>query len=179
MSEIEVPLEQLQENIQHHAQHSHGSGNPELMMRGAFISAILAVCAAVSALMAGHQANEAMIEQIQASNDWAYYQAKGIKASIAELKTGGEAKDAEAAKQKVNEYKQQQEEIKHQAEEKQTASKEHLHRHETLASSVTFFQVAIALTAISVLTRRKRFLHFSLILGIVGVALFTKGWLFI
>ena len=32
--------------------------------------------------MAGHHSNEAMIEQIQASDHWGYYQAKGIKAAV-------------------------------------------------------------------------------------------------
>ena len=80
--EIEVPTEHLHEHLEHQAQHS-----PERwIVFVALSSALLAVFAAVSALLAGHHANEAMIEQIQASDLWAYYQAKGIKAAVLENK---------------------------------------------------------------------------------------------
>jgi len=47
---------------------------------------MLAVLAAVSALMAGYHANEAMLEQMKATDDWAFYQAKGIKANLLQTK---------------------------------------------------------------------------------------------
>ena len=155
MEEIEVPLEQLQEDIHHAAHgHSHEEGSSGLMGRAAIMSAILAVLAAISALFAGHYANDAMIEQIKSSDKWAYYQAKGIKKAIAELKqaTVEDADPAKAAK-----YQKDQEEIKAQAEESEKASEMHLRKHESLAASVTFFQVAIAMVAIALLSKRKSF----------------------
>lgn len=159
MEEIEVPLEKVQEDIHHHAE--HGSG-VSFMSRGALLSALLAVLAAISALMSGHYANDAMLEQIHASDSWAYYQAKGIKASLAELKSD----DA-----KVADYKKQQEEIKQEAEKKQHESEHHLKVHEILSGAVTLFQVAIALTAIAVLTRRKHFVSIAAGLGAMGLVL--------
>lgn len=159
MEEIEVPLEKVQEDIHHHAEHGGGAS---FISRGALLSALLAVLAAISALMSGHYANDAMLEQIHASDSWSYYQAKGIKASLAELKSD----DA-----KVAEYKKQQEEIKQEAEKKQHESEHHLKVHETLSGAVTLFQVAIALTAIAVLTRKKHFVSIAAILGVFGLAL--------
>ena len=58
--------------------------------------------------------------------------------------------------EKLTEYKNEQEEIKRKAEEKEQASERHLHSHVIFARAVTMFQVAIAVAAISVLTRRRR-----------------------
>ncbi len=176
MEEIEVPIEKLQEDMHHQIEHSHDSTG--FMMKGALLSAILAVFAAISALMAGHYSNEALVEQLSASDSWAYYQAKGIKSSITEIKMMVSPKDAESLKEKMGEYKQQQEEIKKEAEEKQAESRHHLTKHQALASAVTFFQIAIALTAISVLTKKRRFMSISMVLGIIGAMMMARGlWL--
>jgi hypothetical protein len=139
------------------------------------LSAILAVLAAISALFAGHYANEAMIEQIQSSDQWAHYQAKGIKKAIADLTL--KSTQAEESADKVEKYKHDQEVIKDIADEKQRESERHLHKHENLATAVTFFQVAIALTAISVLTRKRRFMLGSLGLGLFGAFWMVLGFL--
>jgi hypothetical protein len=167
MTEIEVPLEKIQEDINHAAHHAD-SGSMQMMNRAALLSAFLAVFAAISALFAGHFANEAMIEQIQSSDQWTYYQAKGIKLSLAELKLQLTPNDS-ALPGKIEGYKKDQEGIREKAEEKQHESQHLLTKHESLATSVTFFQIAIAMTAIAVLTRKKRFLMGAGGLGLVGV----------
>src|SRR6202035_2177297 len=76
MEEMEVPLERSQEDIDHHAHHA-----PERwVLYVALSSALIAAFAAGTALLAGHHANEAMIEQMKASDTWSLYQSKGIKA---------------------------------------------------------------------------------------------------
>jgi len=136
-------------------------------------TAILAVFAALSSLVAGHHANEALIEQIQASDQWAYYQAKGIKAAVLEskietlqaLSKQTSVKDEE----KVKGYKKEQKEIEEQAKEKEKSSSAHLSAHNILAKAVTVFQIAIAVSAISVLTRRKWLWYGSGVLGLIGL----------
>lgn len=177
MEEIEVPIEGAQEEIRHHAHHGDG---PSWTTGVALSSSLLAVVAAIAALMAGHDANEAMISQIKASDTWSYFQAKGIKAAILEgrLENGHmEPAASESAREKVAEYKHDQEETKKEAEALQTESQHFLTRHEALAQSVTFFQVAIALSAISVLARRKRIWQFSLGLALIGVVCFARAFL--
>jgi hypothetical protein len=49
-------------------------------------TAILAVLAAITGLLSGMHANEAMMDQIEASDQWNYYQAKSIKASVLDAK---------------------------------------------------------------------------------------------
>jgi hypothetical protein len=84
--EIEVPTEHLHEKMEEAAEEGeegeHESKNERTWIsRVAVSSALLAVAAAISALLAGHHANEAMFEEISASDRWAMYQAKGIKES--------------------------------------------------------------------------------------------------
>ena len=70
MEEAEILLEHLHEEIHHHAEHR---GAPWISWV-ALSTAILAVLAAIAGLLSGHRANEAMMNQIEASDQWAYYQ---------------------------------------------------------------------------------------------------------
>ena len=177
MEEIEVPIEESQEHIHHAAQHA----NVRWITYVALSSAILAVLAAVSALMSGHHANEAMILQIQSSDKWNYYQAKSIKATvldsriqmIEQLNKKPPGKDLE----KLAEYKTQQEEIAKEADKLQKESEAHLNLHNILARAVTMFQVAIAIGAIAALTRRKYFWYVSLCFGVFGCGFLLQNFL--
>ena len=180
--EIEVPTEHLHETL-HEAAHKsahggggHGAGDP-WTLQVALSSALLAVLAAVAALMAGHHANEALIEQIHSSDHWAHYQAKSIKANMLDSKRellsamGKEGKAAD--EEKAAEYRQDQKEIEASARELEKSAADHLSRHQALARTVTLLQIAIALSAISALTRRRILWFIGLGLGAVGVVFFV------
>ena len=175
MEEIEVPTEHLQEEIHEHA---HASREAWISWV-ALSSALLAGLAAVSALLAGHHANEAMVDQIHSSDQWSYYQAKSIKATVLStkmdlLKALGKntsAKDEE----KLVQYRKEQEQITEQAEEKSRASESHLAHHTIFAKGVTLFQVAIAVAAIAALTRRRRFFLVGLLFGFGGLVFLIQG----
>jgi hypothetical protein len=167
--EIEVPIEKLHESIQEEAE----KAKEKWVLLVALSTAILAVFAALCSLMAGHHANEALIEQIQASDQWAYYQAKGIKASVLQgkietLQALGKQTSA-ADDDKLTRYTKEQKEIEELAKEKEKSSSTHLTAHNMLARAVTVLQIAIAMSAISVLTRRKWLWYGSGVLGLLGV----------
>jgi hypothetical protein len=178
--EIEVPVEHLHETIHEAASEDrhHGGG---FNMQVALSTAILAVIAAVAALLAGHAANEAVLEQIQASDKWTHYQSKSIKetvltsklALLAAFSKRIEPKDA----QKLVEYRNDMEDIKQEAEAKEAESSAHMERHVILSRGVTFFQIAIALSAIAVLTRKRPLWLGSLALGAIGGVFFVMGLL--
>jgi hypothetical protein len=176
MEEIEVPTEHLHENIQEHAEHAR----ERWIMMVALTAALLAVLAAVSALMAGHHSNEATIDQIKASDQWAYYQAKGIKSAVLETKMAllrGMGKSVDASDEaKLKEYKDQQTEIDKEARELQESSKRHLEVHHGLAQSVTIFQIAIAMCAIAVLTKKKMLWYGSMLLGVTGCVMLLTAF---
>jgi hypothetical protein len=171
MEEAEVPLEHLHEHIHHHAEH----GGPPWISWVALSTAILAVLAAIAGLLSGMHANEAMMSQIQASDQWGYYQAKSIKAAVLETKTTLAEAASEKDKEKAAQYQEEQAEIKREAENKEAEAKSNFHKHEVFARGVTMFQIAIAIAAISALTKRRHYWFISLIFGLAGVTFLALG----
>src|SRR3954454_11303376 len=146
MEEAEVPLEGLHEETHHAAEHS----GVRWISWVALSTAILAVFAAITGLLSGQHANEAMMSQIESSDQWAYYQAKGIKAAVLDAKmslTGTTA--SEEDKTKADRYQEEQKEIQKEANAKQNEARSNFHQHEVFARGVTMFQIAIAIAAIS------------------------------
>ena len=85
--EQEVETEKLHEAIHEELEREGGS----FIKRIALSTALLAVLASVAALRAGDTANEALALkaeagrlQAEASDQWAFYQAKGVKAAVQE-----------------------------------------------------------------------------------------------
>ena len=169
MEEVEVSTEHAQEAIHHHAEHS----TERWLLYSALISSCLAVAAAICGLHASHSANKAMIAQMHASDQWGYYQAKGVKANITEmhgdiLETNHQPVPKEL-KDKLERYKKEQQDIKEKATEDEKQSEFFMGKYETLASAVTAFQIAITVTAMSAITKRKHLLFFTLFLALAGI----------
>jgi hypothetical protein len=166
MEEAEVPLEHLHEQTHETAKHSG-----QAWISGVALStALLAVLAAIASLLSGEHANEAMINQIEASDQWSYYQAKSIKAAVLDAKTAFTGAPDAADQSKGARYEKEQEEIKSEAEQKQAAAKSFFHKHVVFARGVTMFQIAIAIAAISALTKKRSFWVVSLVFGALGCA---------
>ncbi len=175
MEDPEVPLEQAQEHIHHHAEHSEGK---KWVLGVALSSAIFAALAAVASLQAGHHVNEALISQLQASDLWAQYQAKGIKAGVLSDKLevlAALGKPASPNDKSPEKYAAEQKQIEEKAHELETEGREHLAHHVKLATAVTMFQICIAVSAISVLTGRRAFWFVSLLFGIAGMVYLAIG----
>ena len=177
MEETEVPLENVQEQTIHHAAHA----TEDWVLWVATSSAIFAVLAAIAALMSGYHANEAVIDQLRASDGWAQYQAKSIKSSIVMIKgdilTATGHAPADSDKEKIARYREEMDEISKESKEKEAASLTHLHHHEIYAKSVTLMQVAIATAAIAVVTKRRRFWWVGLLLGLGGALFLAQALL--
>ncbi|MBS1603615.1 MAG: DUF4337 domain-containing protein [Bacteroidetes bacterium] len=177
MEEIEVPTEHLHEEIKEKAE----GQKDKWILYVALSTAFMAVLAAVAGLLAGHHANEALIERVKASDQWNYYQAKNLKAELVAssdrlLHTLSPANTpVEDHKADLARYEQEKESIKKSAEEAEQRSEQHLARHVPLASAVTAFQIAIAISAISLLTHRKEFWYMGLLLMAAGVAFLISG----
>ncbi len=172
MEEAEVPTEHLHEHIQEAAHENKDRWS----MLVAISTAFMAAFAALSSLMAGHQSNEALITQIKASDQWNYYQAKGIKAEIANAVTYQPGITADTgANAKRNKYKAEQKAIKEKAEELEKESEVHLGKDQILARAVTFFQIAISISAISILSKKRVLWFISLALFAAGVFQFIVG----
>ena len=187
MEEAEVPMEHLHEKIEEAAdESSHGESAEKgggmlsnWIGRVALTTAIISVLSAITSLMAGHNESEAMLEQIKASDQWSYYQAKGIKSEIYaatnKILVANGKEPAKADEAKIEKYKEDQAEIKKDADNETKMSEDHLHRHVILARGNTIFQIAIAMAAIGILTRQKLLWYLSMGLACVGMFFLVQG----
>jgi hypothetical protein len=187
----EIELDKLNEAIHDEMEKDGG----RFLKQIALTTAVLAAFAAVAALEAGSTVNEALVLktestrfQAQASDQWSYYQAKGVKAAVQEAsKVAWEAIGKQAPTQyadKAARYTEEQVEIKKKAEELEKSRDERsaeadalLHEHHRFANTVALFQVSIALGALAALTRNRPLWIGSLIIGLSGIALFVLSFL--
>ena len=158
-------------------------------------TAIIAVFAAVASLESGANSNDAILakndavlKQSLASDQWALYQAKTVRAAIA----SGESEFASATNPELaNKFREEAARLKSEQAPLETKARglersvegynlqaeRLLARHHRFAISVTLFQVAVALCAIAALTKRKPLWGLGLAASAVGVALFVAGLL--
>ena len=144
----------------------------------ALTTACFAVVAAIASMLAGRHANEALIAQTRASDQWSYYQAKGNKLATraAELEVLGalHAPPEVTAKigREIEKYGPEQEEIRKEAIGLEQESHASLHRHEWLAAIVTLLQVAMGLSAIAALISSRGIWLGATVAGVLAVTLF-------
>ena len=183
----EVETERLHETIHEELEHEGGA----FLKRIALTTALFAALAAIAALRAGATVNEALVLkteatrlQAEASDQWAYYQAKGVKSAVNEasrtswLAIAKEPPADYAEKQKK--YAEEQVEIQNKArelekqrDEKSEEADHLLHRHHGFANAVALFQVSIALGAVAALTRSRPVWFGSMLLGVAAAVLFA------
>jgi len=171
MEEQEPPLEGVQDDI--HERAHHAGGADRWISFAALTSALIAALAALASLLAGYHSEEAMVQQMESVDTWNQYQAKSIKSLILDRdfkRIQGEGKAVSAEdRAKLVEYGKDKEELQKRAQEQHAESLAHAGRHKTLARGVTMFQIAIAMVAISVLTRKKPFLLVAGGFSVIGI----------
>jgi hypothetical protein len=182
--ETEIDTDSVRESI-----HEHHTGTP-LIKQIALTTALFAALGAVAALKSGDTVNRALVLkteagrlQAEASDQWNYYQAKGIKGHVVETSravwlAAGKAPPPEVDTA-VKKYAGDQKEIEKAAREKERArdeasreADELLERHHHFANSVAFIQVAIALGAVAALSQARLVWYGSLGIGVIGAAMF-------
>ncbi len=182
--EPEIDTDSVRESI-----HEHHAPAP-LIKRIALTTALLAALGAVAALKSGASVNQALVLkteagrlQAEASDQWAYYQAKGIKGQVQEASRSAwlaagktPPPEIDAA---IKKYNADQRDIEKAAREKEQArdeasreADELLERHHHFANSVALIQVAIALGAVAALTQARLVWYGSLAIGAVGAVMF-------
>jgi hypothetical protein len=194
------PQEIVERSVEHHHQGHESGGEPDdrrrEIMIAAITSAILAVCAAIGSLFSGHAANQAILKQTEASDRWAYFQAKSTKGHIYESNrmvlsvlaevikkiVPGEHPADDAIKpaldrmaKEVNKYETEKEEIAEEARELEHESKHEFQKHHLYAMGIASFQVGIVLASISILVRYRAVWIISLVAGGVGIVFLIAG----
>jgi hypothetical protein len=186
MPEESLETAELQEKLNEALERAEEAGeeraSPKWTLQLSLSTAIVAVLAAIASLQAGSLANqailiknEAVLNQAKASDQWAYYQTKGIKAIIYEV-SGKNQVEAKRYKDEQAEIKTKADEIEAKVTESNAEAEHLLHHHHQFALAVTLFQVSIALAAIASLTRRKGMWYVGLALAAIGILFFLRGW---
>jgi hypothetical protein len=167
-----------------HGEDAHGSGR--MVNQIALFTAVIATVGAIFAYMggatqanAGLYKNNAAIKKTEASNQWNYFQAKSTKQSLAEISRDLAPADKQAIYQaKIDRYEKEKKDIQTQAEKIEAESKDwdqqsdaQMHVHHRWAQATTALQVAIALAAIALLTRKKWLEYGMFAMGAVGVGI--------
>jgi len=155
-------------------------------------TAFIAALAAVASLHAGGLANEAILLKSEAilvesqlADTWGEYESRNIKAYLFDTqavllppeKGADAAKHADKERGEAAKLKTRTDALRQEVDAKNEESSFSMERHETYARSVTIFQIAIAVAAISALTRKKWMWLLSLVGGAAGIALFVWGFL--
>jgi hypothetical protein len=178
---------------EHHHDKEHGEkakGNE--MTISAITAAVLAVLAAIGSLLSGHAANQAILAQTKATDQWAYYQAKSTKEQLYEV--GGKLIQALSLTQsststasdphgpalqrfqaETERYAHEKEEIKKEAEHLEAESQHEFHMHHQFALGIACFQVGIVLASVSILVRLRPIYYLSLVAGVSGLIFLVLG----
>lgn len=161
----------------------------------ALTTVVFAVCATLSTLKGGGYSTLSMMSQVQASDQWSYYQAKSIKSylydlqkeklalDIKALKAGPSRsviaafeKQIEAYSQKVEKYDKEKEEIKKKAEELEARREEARKHSGAFGMAAMFLQIAILLSSIAALMKQKYFWFLGIATGAFGLVYFFNGF---
>lgn len=161
--------------------HTEDPAQKRWMARVAVTTAVLATFASLASMFATNHLNQAMISVIEESNQWAFFQAKGVKLSVLESKIEllpamGKA-PTEDDTGRVTRYKGEQADIKKDAEKHHLAADDHRRRQSVLSRASTAFQVSIAMCAVALLVRKNGFWMLSLLGGAAGLVFFVMGML--
>ena len=162
-----------------HVHHSHGA--PHWSGFAAVIAACFAALAALTSLLAGHHADHGMEAQLNAADKWSQYQAKSIKQNLVESKLdilaaiGKEQPATSPERANIARYDQEKEKLRDEAKELESEARTHNAVHGKLAIAIGFCQVAIAICAVALLTKRKPFMYLGLLLGLSGVGFFAMA----
>ena len=167
MSEEDFEVRAPHEDVIDHAS-EQGDKDP-FVGRIAVTTAILATIGALFSYQGGAtQANatlyksDAAIKKTEAANQWNYYQSKSSKQNLAELAAVLVPPDQrDRFKADIERYAKEKASIEKDAQKFEAESKEwdersshELHVHHRWAQATTFLQIAIALSAIALLTRK-------------------------
>ena len=152
--------------------------------RCAITASILAVGAAIIALLAGIASNEAIINTVEASDKWSFYQAKSTKQQIFQAtklllididqRGGAPATTAGTSKtldKELSRYGTEKLAILKEAQSLKRSAEEELKKHESLALSTACFQIGIVLASVAILAKSRLLYWQSILAGAVGLAL--------
>ena len=162
----------------------------------ALSTVILAVCATLSTFKGGGYSTRSVMSQTQASDQWAFFQAKSIKSYIYEMQKdklelelkalGGKApqpvveeyrkKIADYGK-KIAKYEGEKADIQKDAKRYELVRDDAQKHGQAFGIAVIFLQIAILLSSIAALIKKKPVWVFGMAVGLAGIVCFANGFM--
>jgi hypothetical protein len=157
----------------------------------ALTTVIFAVCATLSTLKGGGFSTRAVMSQSQASDQWSYFQAKSIKGYLYELqkerleldlknlRTASRSeydKKIEGYAQKIKKYDEEKADIKNKAEDLEKTRDLSQKHSGAFGLAAMFLQIAILLSSIAALMKKKLFWYIGMGAGCFGLLYFFNGF---
>ena len=170
-----------------HAAHAHDPFISRVSVTIAVLAVITAVTGSLEVTESGAAitaASRAVLSQDQATDSWNAYQAASIKKHLFGL--AAQAQPARAAdlgpqaakyttdQERYGEDARRAEEGRRRATEESEA---HEHRHHRLTLAATLLQIAIAISTVAIVTRRRAFWYGALALGAAGALTSASAFL--
>ena len=161
----------------------------------ALTTVVLAVAATLSTFRGGSYSTKSVLNEIKASNQWNYFQAKKIRGYLFDLQketvenelkfrppSSPEAeaemkKGIEAYAKKITKWNADRDEIEARAKGYEKARDDALRHSQAFGMAVIFLQMAILLSSIAALMKRKPLWIVGLGLGVLGLVYFADGFL--
>ncbi|HXP51620.1 MAG TPA: DUF4337 domain-containing protein [Bacteroidia bacterium] len=154
---------------------------------------LIALCATLSTYMGGNHSSTSMQSQIQASDQWAFFQSKSIKeylysVQIDNLKTEllttqpGAAYDSitkhiSEYSKSVAKYKTEKDQIGKDAKQLEAVRDDSQKHGSAFGLAVVFLEVSILLSSIAGLLKAKQIWYVSMVPGLIGIIYFINGFL--
>ena len=150
--------------------------------------AILAVLVATVSLL-GHRAHtEEILMQTRATDQWAYYQAKNMRRNnleaLDDVLTALQNTKAERAEEvrkhfheEIEKYRDQQKDIQTEARTMEAEVQRASHRADRFDLGEVLLEIALVVTSITLLTDKRAYWYFGIVLAIVGLVAASSGFL--
>jgi len=159
--------------------------------KAGWVITVLAALLAINTLMGGSNSSKVLNNTIDANNTWAFYQAKSIKGTLAEMayedaERVHDKKKAEALKSKIERY--ESDPVTGEGKKELMAKARKLEAERTVAKSRSpwytyagsLFQIAIVLLTASILAVNNRLYWASIGVGAFAMLLMSQAiWLWI
>ena len=174
--------EEMQE-LHEHAE--EGRQHPSLAP-ATFTMALLAVLVATVSLLGHRTHTEELLLQNQSSDRWAQYQAKSIRRHTYELFQDlldvSPVRDPEAAgkvreryAREVERYRDEQKEIDAEARKLEAETAHARRQADRFDLGEVFLEVALVITSLTLLTRRRRFWFAGMAIAAAGIVIASSG----
>jgi len=157
----------------------------------ALTTVILAVCATLATFKGGGYSTKTVLNQAMASDQWAYYQAKGIKGNLYEVEVLRLKREIELApkaslslleksladmERKVAKYDGEKADIQKKATGFEEAKADAQKHGAPFGVAVIYLQIGILLSSIAALLKQKPVYYVGLVVGVVGLVYFVDGF---